>query len=154
MNLIGIFNQDVYDICVSVTCADARCSRLLGSLFRTRDFAALSLLPHVCSHSGWPLKFSICDANFFWMHCTMQLFACLTSEHHYIWVFLSMYDFVSHRRPRPFSRDVILDSCRLLFTVASELSVSSSLCWATHFETVSRYCCFPLLPKTVPHQHS
>lgn len=29
-----------------------------------------------------------------------------------------------------------------------------STCWATHFETVYRYCCFPLLPKTAHETYS
>lgn len=72
----------------------------------------------------------------------------------HVWFHSSWF---SHRCPHYISfslfLSVIFASLDVLNAVSSPLwhqiflfPVSS--CWAAHFETVYRYCCFPLLPKT------
>lgn len=82
----------------------------------------------------------------------MQLFACLTSEHFYIngsfQACLISSIMVSHSlisRCNFASLDVLNAVSSPLWHQIFLFPVSS--CWATHFETVYRYCCFPLLPK-------
>lgn len=87
----------------------------------------------------------------------MQLFACFTSEHSNIngsfQACMTTFIMVSHRCPHSSLSQCDFASLDVLNAVSSPLwhqiflfPVSS--CWATHLETVYRYCCFPLLPKT------